>query len=710
MKYVVLHESSRSIRFHVPVHSMSIEQADMLEYYFRSKPHIKKVRVYERTGNVQLFFDSNVEKSSFLDTYMSEFSFYNEAICELVPEHTERALNNHYTERIAGIAIAKFLRDLFLPIKINMAYTVIRSIPFIAKGFQSILSKKLDAPIVDVAAISASLAMRDFKTASSVMFLLDIGEELETWTHRKSIENLATVLTLKVENVWKRTDTGDILTDIKSIQKGEHIVVRTSNIIPLDAKVLEGEITVNEASMTGESIPVSKHKGGYVYAGTIVEDGSAVLEVVKVSGRGKYDEIVKMIEKSEKLKSGVEEKAFHLADRLVPLSLSAAAVTFLLTRNFVKAMSFVMVDFSCALKLAMPITMLSAIKESGENDISVKGGKFLEAIANADTIVFDKTGTLTNAKPTVEKIIPFGKYDETECLRIAACLEEHYPHSVANAVVNESHRRGIIHDEMHTDVQYVVAHGISSKIEDKTVIIGSRHFIFDDEKCKIPKGKERLFDELPEEFSHLFLAIDNTLIAVICISDPIKPEVPEIIKLLREEGLTHICMMTGDAKKTAEAVASKLDLDEYFAEVLPEDKAAYIRNERKKGHKVIMVGDGINDSPALSEADVGIAVCDGAEIAREIADITITYDDLYKIVVLRRLATKLMKRIDANYRFIMSFNGLLIGLGFFGITPPAMSSFFHNSSTIITGINGMRNLLNPEDIEFSNENPDETLE
>ena len=564
-------------------------------------------------------------------------------------------------------------------------------------GLGCLLTRGLEVPVLDATAITASILRSDFDTASSVMFLLELGEILEEWTHKKSVGDLARAMSLQVEKVWMKTEGADVLIDVKDVQVGDRIVVRTSNVIPLDGTVLEGEMTVNQASMTGESVPVEKHAGAYVYAGTVVEEGECVIQVAKAKGSGHYDKIVKMIEESEKLKSNTEARAYHLADSLVPYSLGGAALTFLLTRNVAKGLAFLMVDFSCALKLSMPLSVLSAIREAGDRKISVKGGKFMEAIAEADTIVFDKTGTLTRATPTVMHIETFGDMEESEALKIAACLEEHYPHSIANAVVAEAKKRGIRHKEMHSKVQYVVAHGIASEIDGKKAFIGSYHFVFEDEKCKLLKRDEKKLEALPDEYSKLYLAIDGKLCAVICIFDPIREEAPEIIDGLRKLGISKICMMTGDAEKTAAAVAAQLHLDEFHAEVLPGTKAEFVRKEHAAGRKVIMIGDGVNDTPALSEADVGIAISDGAAIAREVADVTIAADNLRELVFLRKLSMALMRRIHSNYNFIIGFNALLIALGVGGILPPATGALLHNGSTIVTGLKSMTNLLDEEE-------------
>jgi heavy metal translocating P-type ATPase len=627
------------------------------------------------------------------------FSYEDEQTAALVPEHTGRALNRRYEARLVLTVLGHGFRTLFFPDLMRKVWIVCNSIRFIAHGLRSLSRGKLEVSVLDASAITASILRGDYSTASSVMFLLRIGEILEEWTHRKSVDDLARSMSLKVDRVWLRSESGDILADVRSVKAGDHILVRTSNVIPLDGKVMEGEITVNQSSMTGESVPVAKSAGGYVYAGTVVEEGDAVIEVTKAAGSGKYDQIVRMIEESEKLKSNTETRAFHLADRLVPYSLGGTLLTWLITRNFNKALSFLMVDFSCALNLSMPLSVLSAIREAGECNITVKGGKFLEAAAQADTIVFDKTGTLTHATPKVVEIVTFNGSDEAECLRIAACLEEHYPHSIANAVVDEASHRGLEHAEMHSRVQYVVAHGISSSINGKKALIGSYHFIFEDEGCKVPEGEEEKLNALSPAYSHLFLALDGLLIAVLCIFDPLREEAPAVIDRLHALGVGHICMMTGDNMRTAESIADSLHIDEFQAEVLPDEKAAFIRAKRAEGHTVMMIGDGVNDTPALSEADVGIAISDGAAIAREVADITISSESLYRLLILRKLSTQLMRRIRFHYRFIISFNAMLITLGVLGILPPASSALLHNGSTILTGLRSMTDLLDKNEKE-----------
>ena len=700
MQYLILHESRQRLRLHVPRLNLTLREADILEAYLNSLSFVKSARVHERTGDAIVFFVNKGAGRPALLKALDRFSFVDESIAALAPEHSVRAMNRRYQEKMTALILGRVFRSLFFPKSLQIVWTVGKSVRFLGMGLKSLLRGRLEVSVLDAAAIAASMLRGDFSTASSVMFLLQTGDLLEDWTHRKSVNDLAGAMSLKADRVWKRTDEGDVLTDVSVIRPGDRIVVRTSNVIPLDGRVVEGEASVNQASMTGESVPVIRRPGGYVYAGTIVEEGGCVIEVTRATGSGRYDQIVRMIEESEKLKSGTEERAFHLADRLVPYSLGGAALTWLLTRNIDKAVSFLMVDFSCALKLSMPLSVLSAIREAGEHGISVKGGKFLEAVAEAKTIVFDKTGTLTHATPSVVDVVTFDGTDATEDLRIAACLEAHYPHSIANAIVRCAGERGIRHDEMHSKVEYVVAHGISSRLEGhEKAVIGSYHFVFEDEGCAIPENETEKFRRLPTEYSHLFMAIDGRLKAAICIFDPLRGEAAEVVDALHKLGLNKVCMMTGDNEHTASAIARKLDLDEYHAEVLPRDKAEFIQREHEKGRRVIMIGDGVNDTPALSEADAGIAVSDGAAIAREIADITISSDSLWQLVTLRKISRALMKRINENYRFIIGFNASLIAFGVLGILSPATSALLHNGSTLVTGIRSMSNLLKEDEDE-----------
>lgn len=700
MRFVILHESSSRIRIHLPRYKMTMEQADILEYYLKNKPFVTHATIHDRTGDASIRYRGGTAGRKALLSALMDFSYTDEEAIALVPEHTSRELDHEYQEQMMKMIVLRYASKLFLPPWLRRGITIAKSFKFIKKGVKSLSKGKLEVATLDATAITVSMLREDFRTASSVMFLLNVGDTLGEWTRRKSVTDLASAMSLNITKVWKRTEDVDVLIDVKEVKPGDRIVVRTSNVIPLDGKVIEGSISVNQSTMTGESIPVHKERGGYVYAGTVVEDGNCVIEVAQSAGTGKYDQIVKIIEESEKLKSETEERAFHLADRLVPYSLAGTVITYLLTGNATRALSFLMVDFSCALNLSMPLSMLSAIKESSKYDIAVKGGKFLEAAAIADTIIFDKTGTLTHATPSVVDIVTFGDADQTESLRIAACLEEHYPHSVANAVVAEARNRNISHEEMHSKVEYVVAHGIASTINGSNAIIGSYHFVFEDMKCTVPEGEENKLDSLPTAYSHLYMAIDGVLQAVICIFDPLRDEAADVIKELYDLGVSKVCMLTGDNERTAAAVAEKLDLTEYRSGVLPEDKLAFIKAEHTAGRKVMMIGDGVNDAPALAEADVGIAVNEGAAIAREISDITISSDDLHRIVLLRKLSMQLMNRIDNNYRFIVAFNAALIGLGVSGILTPASSALFHNGSTILSGLYSTTSLLDEVEEEI----------
>ena len=696
MRYTIRHESRNVMRVHLAGTRMSLSEADILEYYLRALPFVQDVKIFERTCDAIVKYNREADHRERLIGALCDFSYRDEYALSLVPEDSGRAMNRYYQEKLFWKVVLHGARMLFLPAPLRAAWTAVKSLRYVVTGVTCLLRRGLEVPVLDATAIAASVLRSDFGTASSVMLLLEVGEILEEWTHKKSVGDLARAMSLQVEKVWMKTEGADVLIDVKDVQVGDRIVVRTSNVIPLDGTVVEGEMTVNQASMTGESVPVEKKAGAYVYAGTVVEEGECVISVAKVQGTGHYDKIVKMIEESEKLKSNTEARAYHLADSLVPYSLGGAALTFLLTRNVAKALAFLMVDFSCALKLSMPLSVLSAIREAGDRNVSVKGGKFMEAIAEADTIVFDKTGTLTRATPTVMRIETFNDMEEAEALKIAACLEEHYPHSIANAVVGEAKKRGIRHKEMHSKVHYVVAHGIASEIDGKKTVIGSYHFVFEDEKCKLLKKDEKKLEALPDEYSRLYLAIDGKLCAVICIFDPIREEAPEIVKGLRALGISKICMMTGDSEKTAAAVAAQLELDEYHAEVLPGTKAEFVRKEHEAGRKVIMIGDGVNDTPALSEADVGIAISDGAAIAREVADVTLSAENLRELVFLRALSMALMRRIHSNYNFIIGFNALLIALGVGGMLPPATGALLHNGSTLVTGLKSMTNLLEEE--------------
>ena len=695
MKCKIIHESRGRLRVHLECARMSLDEADVLEYYMRSVDGVDEVKVYDRTRDAVICY--RAERAAVINA-LAAFSFSAAEAMQLVPEHTTRGLNREFEDKLAMAVLRRTASKLFLPVPVTTAIAIVRSLKYIHEGLKALLHGRLSVAVLDATAVSVSMLRGDFSTASSVMFMLSLGEILEEWTHKKSVADLAGAMSINVDKAWLRTGETETLVPVGDIRPGDEIVIRTGCMIPLDGKVTEGEAMVNQASMTGESMPVAKRPGSYVYAGTVAEEGECVICVEKASGGGRYDRIVKMIEESEKLKSTAEDKASRLADRLVPYTLGGTVLTYLVTRNVTKTLAVLMVDFSCALKLSMPIAVLSAMRESSGHNISVKGGRFLEAVAAANTIVFDKTGTLTYATPTVAQVVPFGGREESEMLRLAACLEEHYPHSIANAVVEEAKRRGLSHEEYHSQVQYVVAHGISSMVEGKKAIIGSAHFVFEDEGCRIPDGEEEKFRALPAEYSHLYLCIAGELAAVICIHDPLRREAKAAVRALHDCGIDKVVMMTGDSRKTAEAVAAEVGVDEVFAEVLPEDKAAYIRSEKAAGRKVIMIGDGVNDSPALSEADAGIAIATGAAIAREIADITISSEDLFELVTLRRLSEALMDRIHRNYRFIVGFNCSLIALGVAGILPPATSALLHNLSTLAVSMKSMTNLL-PEEEE-----------
>nr|WP_314668245.1 heavy metal translocating P-type ATPase [uncultured Oribacterium sp.] len=698
MKWNILHESPGRIRVHAMQKRMTMEQADILEYYLKAQEGVIEAKVYDRTGDAIIFYEGKREG---MILALSRFSYKgNEG---LVPSQTGRALNREYEDKLVLTVVDRVISTIFYPIPLKRVITGVKAIPYLFKGLQTLFQRKIEVSLLDAVAISASILTGDYDTASSVMFLLSVGEILEEWTHKKSVDDLARTMSLNVDKVWTLVQGEEVLLPLNEVEVGQEIIVRTGNMIPLDGKVSFGEAMVNQASMTGESIPVRKKIGSSAYAGTVVEEGECRIRVEKLAGSGRYDRIVKMIEESEKLKSATEDKASHLADKLVPYSLGGAALTYLLTRNVTKALAFLMVDFSCALKLSMPVAVLSAMREAGKHKISVKGGKFMEAISEANTIVFDKTGTLTYAKPKVEDIITFNNADENEMLRMAACLEEHYPHSMANAVVAEAEARDLHHAERHSKVEYVVAHGISSIYEGKHVLIGSHHFIFDDEHCTVPKGEEEKLASIPPEHSALYLAVDGELTTVILISDPLRKEAVGVIQDLKALGIDKVVMMTGDNKKTAHAVARMVGVDEFQAEVLPEDKASFIKEEHRLGRKVIMVGDGINDSPALSEADAGIAISAGAAIAKEVADITIQEGDLYELVILKKLSNRLMKRIHGNYNFIIGFNAMLIALGLAGIMTPSNSALFHNISTIATGLKSMTPLIPEEEIEADKE-------
>mgnify|MGYP005784420701 FL=1 len=686
MNATILHESRGRIRFRLRQKQMTLAQADLLEAWIQGKSWCRQVTVHERTCCVILYYDGT--RQAVLNE-IRHFSWQEAERTTALPAHSSRALNREFEEKLVAKVVCKAACTLFLPPPLRLARILWHMVPFVRRGLGCLLRRRVKVELLDALSISISAFRGDFDTAGTVMFLLEVGELLEEWTRKKSVADLARCMSLNVDRVWLRTAQGEVLAPVSQIQPGDAVVVRAGGIIPVDGLVLEGEVTVNQASLTGESIPVPKRPGGAVYAGTVVEEGECVLEVKQASGQSRYDQIVHMIEQSEQMKSEAESKAANLADKLVPYTFAGSLLSFALTRNVTRALSVLMVDFSCALKLAMPLAVLSAMREAGRAHITVKGGKFLEAVAAADTIVFDKTGTLTHACPRVAQVVPFGGKEEAEMLRLAACLEEHFPHSMANAVVEEAKRRGLRHEEYHSKVEYLVAHGIASTVDEERVLIGSAHFVFEDEGCVIPEGEQERFDALPPEYSHLYLAVGGQLAAVICISDPLREEAKEVLSALRALGITSTVMLTGDSYRTAAAIAAQVGVDDFRAGVLPADKAEYVARLRREGHTVLMVGDGINDSPALSEADAGIAISDGAAIAREIADITIAADSLWELVELRRIAMALMARIHSNYRFVIGFNGALIALGVAGVLPPATSATLHNLSTLGVSLRSM---------------------
>lgn len=690
MKFQIKHETKGRMRVHLMQKRMSYEQADTLLYYLHQNKQVSFVKVYERTADAAISYVGDREE---VIKALRAFSYEKADVPQEVIANSGRKLNADYQEKLITKVACRYIGKAVIPFPVRAVYTTFKSLKYIYAGVRSLCAGKLEVAVLDATAIGVSVLRDDIATASSVMFLLGIGELLEEWTHKKSVDDLARSLSLNVKKVWMKKDDQEILVSASDIKVGDEVVVRMGKVIPFDGVVTGGEAMVNQASLTGESVPVRRVEHNSVYAGTVIEEGELTVRVKEVGGSSRFEKIVTMIEDSEKLKSASESKAEHLADRLVPYTLGGTALTYLLTRNVTKALSVLMVDFSCALKLAMPVSVLSAIREASLYNITVKGGKYLEAVAEADTIVFDKTGTLTKAKPTVVDVVSFNEENPNELLRIAACLEEHFPHSMAKAVVNEAKKLHLEHEEMHSKVEYMVAHGISSTIEGKKVVIGSHHFVFEDEKCVVPAGKEVEFAALPEEYSHLYLAIENKLAAVICIEDPLREEAEAVINSLRKAGISNIVMMTGDSERTASAIAKRVGVDQYFSEVLPEDKAKFVENEKANGKKVIMIGDGINDSPALSAADVGIAISDGAEIAREIADITISADDLYQIVTLKFISNGLMKRIKRNYRQIVGINTSLILLGVSGVIMPTTSALLHNTSTLLITLKSMNNLL-----------------
>ncbi len=692
MKFTIKHESRGRMRVHMEQYRMTYEQADTLLYVIHNHRNVTFVKVYDRTADAVIEYVGDREQ---IIELLRHFHYESANVPQTVIKTSGRELNNSYQEKLIGSVVWHYSKKLLLPWPIRTALTVGRSIKYIGIGLKCLLQRKIEVPVLDATAITVSLVTKDFSTASSIMFLLGIGELLEEWTHKKSVDDLARSMSLNVSKVWLRTpENQEILVESSKIEKGDRVVVHMGNVIPFDGEVVDGDAMVNQASLTGESVPVQRTVGNTVFAGTVVEEGEITIRVKEVEGNNRFDQIVTMIEESEKLKSELEGKAEHYADKLVPWTLGATGLTYLLTRNVTKAMSILMVDFCCALKLAMPISVLSAIREASLYNVTVKGGKFLEAVAEADTIVFDKTGTLTKAHPTVVDVVNFNdEYSSDDMLRVAACLEEHFPHSMAKAVVDAASKRELSHEEMHTKVEYIVAHGIATSINGKRTVIGSYHFVFEDEKCVVPAGKEPLFESLPLYYSHLYLAIEGKLSAVICIEDPLRDEAAAVVTSLKKAGISKVVMMTGDSERTASVIAKKVGVDEYYAEVLPEDKAAFVEREKAKGRKVIMIGDGINDSPALSAANVGIAISDGAEIAREIADITVGSDDLYQIVTLKYISNALMKRIKSNYRKIVGFNSGLIALGVAGVLPPTTTALLHNGSTILISVNSMKNLL-----------------
>ncbi len=690
MRFQIKHEIKGRLRVHVIRKRMSFSQADTLQYYLMGLTGVQKVKVQNRTCDAIIEYDG--DRGEILKE-LQRFSYQQTEVPADYLKNSGREMNQYYWDKLVNRVILHYGTKLFLPISVRDVIATVKSVKYVCEGVRTLLKGKIEVPVLDGTAIGVSVFRGDYSTASSVMFLLGIGEILEEWTHKKSVEDLARSMSLNISKVWLIREGKEELTELTAVNSGDRVVVHMGNVIPFDGDVVAGEAMVNQASLTGESNPVRKIEGGYAYAGTVVEEGEITICVKEVNGSSKYEKIMTMIEESEKLKSSLEGRAAHLADRLVPYTFAGTGLVWLLTRNTTRALSVLMVDFSCALKLAMPLTVLSAIREASTYDITVKGGKYLEAMAEADTIVFDKTGTLTKAQPTVVDVVSFNGQSPDELLRIAACLEEHFPHSMAKAVVEKAVERNLVHEELHSKVEYIVAHGIYSTIEGKDVVIGSHHFVFEDEHAVIPEGKQELFDQLPEQYSHLYMAIDGKLAAVICIEDPLRKEAPEVIRRLKQCGISKVVMMTGDSDRIASTIAHKVGVDEYYSEVLPEDKAKFVENEKKSGRRVIMIGDGINDSPALSEASVGIAISDGAEIAREIADVTISADDLYEIATLKRLSDAMVRRINKNYHMIVGINTGLILLGVAGVFRPTMSALLHNTSTILISLKSMENLL-----------------
>ena len=690
MRFKIEHEIRGRVRLHICQKRMTCRQADQLEYFLTKLNGVISVKVVERNQDVVICYSDNREE---MLRAIQRFSYEKAEAPESYLQNSGREMNGEYWEKMVNHVVLHYGKKIFLPLPVRTFLTTLKSVKYIWKGVRTLAKCRIEVPVLDATAIGVSMLRGDFSTASSVMFLLGFGEILEDWTHKKSVDDLARSMSLNVSKVWLITEDSEVQVGTDEIKPGDRVRIHMGTVIPFDGIVTEGEAMVNEASLTGESMPVAKHESSYVYAGTVMEEGELTIRVKETSGSTKFEKIVTMIEETEKLKSAVESKAEHLADRLVPYTLAGTALTYALTRNVTKALSILMVDFSCALKLAMPISVLAAIREANAHHITVKGGKFLEAVAEADTIVFDKTGTLTKAQPTVVDVVSFNGDSKENLLRLAACMEEHFPHSMAKAVMDAAKERGLTHEEMHSKVEYIVAHGISTMVDGRKAIIGSHHFVFEDEKCTIPVGKEELFRNLPEEYSHLYLGIEGKLAAVICIEDPLRPEAPEVVKALRKAGFTQIVMMTGDSDRTAKAIATRVGVDKYYSEVLPEDKAKLVEEAKAQGRKVLMVGDGINDSPALSAADVGIAISDGAELAREIADITIGADDLSVMVTLKEISNGLMDKIHKNYRRIVGINGSLIALGVTGVIQPTMSALLHNTSTLLIGMDSMKSVL-----------------
>ena len=690
MRFKIEHEIRGRVRLHICQKRMTCRQADQLEYFLTKLNGVISAKVVERNQDVVICYSDNREE---MLRAIQRFSYEKAEAPESYLQNSGREMNGEYWEKMVNHVVLHYGKKIFLPLPVRTFLTTLKSVKYIWKGVRTLAKCRIEVPVLDATAIGVSMLRGDFSTASSVMFLLGFGEILEDWTHKKSVDDLARSMSLNVSKVWLITEDSEVQVGTDEIKPGDRVRIHMGTVIPFDGIVTEGEAMVNEASLTGESMPVAKHESSYVYAGTVMEEGELTIRVKEISGSTKFEKIVTMIEETEKLKSAVESKAEHLADRLVPYTLAGTALTYALTRNVTKALSILMVDFSCALKLAMPISVLAAIREANAHHITVKGGKFLEAVAEADTIVFDKTGTLTKAQPTVVDVVSFNGDSKENLLRLAACMEEHFPHSMAKAVMDAAKERGLTHEEMHSKVEYIVAHGISTMVDGRKAIIGSHHFVFEDENCTIPAGKEELFKNLPEEYSHLYLGIEGELAAVICIEDPLRPEAPEVIKQLRKAGFTQIVMMTGDSDRTAKAIAARVGVDKYYSEVLPEDKAKFVEEAKAQGRKVLMVGDGINDSPALSAADVGIAISDGAELAREIADITIGADDLSVMVTLKEISNGLMDKIHKNYRRIVGINGSLIALGVTGVIQPTMSALLHNTSTLLIGMDSMKSVL-----------------